>query len=147
VPWRPRARDEVGMTAAGALVDRSRIPYLHWQERIGRNEPALGEIVHGLEDLEQAIHTIVLTEQGTVPLAPFKCTKLLPYVDRGEAEAIPNFTREIWDAVTTFEPRVVVTSVKPRRIAFSHWKFPIFFFPRADVTRRVRQTEVTYAPS
>ena len=129
-----------------ALVDRRTIPYLHWQHRLGLPQSALGEIVHGLDDLEQALETVVLTEKGTVPLQPEKCTRLLPFIDRPPAVAVPNFVREIWDALTTWEPRIVVAEVKPRQVAFHHWRFPVFWYPRADISRQIRMTEVNYAP-
>ena len=128
------------------IVDRARLPFAHWQMALssGASDAGLGQIVAGLDDLEQAINTIVLTEQGTVPLQPLKCTKLLPWIDKPPAVAIPNFTREIWDALTTWEPRIVVDSVKPRAASFSHWVFPVFWYPRADVARQIRMTEVKY---
>ena len=129
-----------------APVDRRTIPYLHWQPRLDRNAPAFGEIVHGLDDLEQTIHTIVLTEKGTVPLAPEKCTELEPWIDRPPAVATPHYVREIWDALATWEPRLIVTEVKPVQVAFHHWRFPVFWYPRADVLRQIRMTEVTYRP-
>jgi phage baseplate assembly protein W len=49
-----------------------------------------------------------------VPLQRLKCTKLLPWIDKPPAVAIPNFSREIWNALTTWEPRIVVESVRPR---------------------------------
>lgn len=127
------------------IIDRSRIPYAHWQLRLSRGGgSAIGQIVAGLQDLEQAIHTIVLTEKGTVPLAPEKCTQLLPWVDKPPAEAIPNIAREIWDALAIWEPRIVVDSVVPKAVSSSHWRFPVFWYPRADVTQELRLTEVSY---
>lgn len=127
-------------------IDRSRIPFVHWQMALdGRDgASAIGQIVSGLDDLHQAVRTIVLTEQGTVPLQPLKCTKLLPWIDRSPAEAIPNFTREIFDALTSWEPRIVVEKVTPKARGFSHWVFPVFWYPRADVSRTIRETQVIY---
>jgi phage baseplate assembly protein W len=128
------------------MLDRRVIPYLHWQPRLGRNAPdpqeALGRIVHGLDDVEQAINTIVLTEKGSVPTQPEKCTRLMPYIDRRPEYAIPNITREIWDAITAWEPRVIVERVAITREDFDHWRFPVFWRLRADVTRTVRRTVV-----
>lgn len=128
------------------IVDRAQIRFAHWQMALSPagTDDGLGQIVVGLDDLHQAINTIVLTEQGTVPLQPLKCTRLLPWVDKPPAVAIPNFTREIWDAITTWEPRVVVDSVKPRAVSDSRWIFPVFWYPRSDVAREIRLTEVAY---
>jgi len=127
-------------------IDRWTIPHAHWQPRIVR-EPAgevdgLGEIVNGLGDLEQAISTIVLTEKGSVPLQPEKCCRLMPYIDRRPDYAIPYITREIFDAIRIWEPRVVVERVAITRVDFDHWRFPVFWRAAADVARTIRQTVV-----
>ncbi|PZU89125.1 MAG: phage baseplate protein [Chelatococcus sp.] len=128
------------------IVDRAQIPFAHWQMALSPagTDDGLGQIVTGLDDLHQSINTIVLTEQGTVPLQPLKCTRLLPYIDKPPAIAIPNLTREIWDAITAWEPRVVVQRVAPIAAGFSHWRFPVFWYPRADIAREIRMTEVRY---
>ena len=127
------------------LLDRRTIPYLHWQPLIARNDPqglALGQIVHGLDDVEQSINTIVLTEKGSVPTQPEKCTRLMPYIDRRPDYAIPYITREIFDAIRAWEPRVIVERVAISREDFDHWRFPVFWRLAADVTREIRQTIV-----
>ena len=75
------------------MLDRRAIPYVHWQAKIGRRAPAWGEIVDGVDDIEQSILTIALTEKGSVPTQPEKCVSLQPYVDRRAAWAIPYITR------------------------------------------------------
>lgn len=124
------------------MLDRRTIPYLHWQMRIGRRAPAFGEIVHGLDDIDQAIRTIALTEKGSVPTAPEKCVELKPYIDRRPAWAIPYITRELFDGITAFEPRVVVESVQISFEDYDHARFPVFWFPRGDVLRQIRQTVI-----
>ncbi len=128
------------------MLDRGLIPYAHWQMALGRNiappATALGEIVNGIADVEQAINTIVLTEKGSVPTQPEKCTALAPYIDRRPDFAIPNITREIFDAITAWEPRVIVERVAITREDFGHWRFPVFWRLRADVTRTLRRTVI-----
>lgn len=124
------------------MLDRRTIPYLHWQMRIGRRATAFGEIVHGLDDIDQAIKTIALTEKGSVPTAPEKCVELKPYIDRRPAWAIPYITRELFDGITAFEPRVVVESVQISFEDYDHARFPVFWFPRGDVLRQIRQTVI-----
>jgi uncharacterized protein len=129
-----------------AMIDRNTIPYRHWQPLLGRNiaPPAsvLGDIVFGLDDVEQSINTIVLTQKGSVPTQPEKCTDLAPYIDRRPDYAIPNITREIFEAIRIWEPRIVVEEVKVTAEDFDHWRFPVFWRLRADVTREVRRTIV-----
>ncbi|QLP96147.1 MAG: phage baseplate protein [Rhodoblastus sp.] len=126
------------------MLDRRIIGYLHWQPRLGRGAPAalapLGEVVVGLDDVEQSILTVVLTEKGSVPGQPEKCCRLAPYIDRRPAIAIPNISREIFDAIAIWEPRVVVDRVAITREDFAHWSFPVFWRLRSDVAREIRRT-------
>jgi len=124
------------------MLDRRTIPYLHWQPRIGRRAPAFGEIVSALDDIEQSIMTIALTEKGSVPTQPEKCTELQPYLDRRPAYAIPYITRELFDAITLWEPRVIVDQVKVTPEDFEHFRFPVFWYPRGDVLREIRRTVI-----
>lgn len=128
------------------MIDRGAIPYQHWQMRLGRNlaPPAtvLGDIVFGIDDVEQSINTIVLTQKGSVPTDPEKCTDLAPYIDRRPDYAIPNISREIFDAIRIWEPRVIVESVQITPEDFSHWRFPVFWRLRSDVAREINRTIV-----
>lgn len=126
-------------------LDYRAIPYRHWQLALGRNRDALGEIVHGLDDVNQAIATIILTEKGSVPTQPEKCTRLAPFIDRRPDHAIPNITREIFDALRIWEPRIVVERVAITPVDFAHWRFPVFWRLASDATREIRQT-VTILP-
>lgn len=127
------------------IIDRTRIEYAHWQMKLAyRGRSGMGLIAAGLDDLEQAIHTIAMTEKGSVPLAPEKCVRILEWIDRPPDVAIPNIARELWDGITTFEPRIIVEKVTPLPQSDSHWRFPVFWYPRADVTRQIRLTEVRY---
>lgn len=128
------------------MLDRRTIPHLHWQPRLGRNGmDTLGAIVHGIDDVEQAIQTIALTEKGSVPTQPEKCCRLAPYIDRRPDYAIPAITREIFDAIRAWEPRVIVERVTITREDFAHWRFPVFWRLAADVTRAIRRTDI-YLP-
>lgn len=124
------------------VTDHRTIPYVHWQPRIGRRAPAFGEIVHGLDDVEQSIATIVLTEKGTVPGQPEKCCRLQPYIDRRPDYAIPYITREIHEAVAIWEPRVIVERVDVSREDFEAWRYPVWYRLAADLTREVRRIVV-----
>lgn len=125
------------------MLDRRTIPYLHWQPKIGWRAPAFGEIVAGVDDIEQSIFTIALTEKGSVPTQPEKCVALRQYFDRRPAWAIPYITRELFDALTLWEPRIVVEAVKVTAEDYEHWRFPVFWYPRGDVTREIRRTAIT----
>jgi phage baseplate assembly protein W len=141
-----RARD------GATMIDRRSIPFAHWSHKIGRIDPETGlaapvdgKIVVALEDLEQSISTIVLTPKRSVPTNPLKGCDLAPYIDKHEAIAIPNMTREIWDALAVWEKRLVVDDVRIINVAFSHWVSRIFWHPVQtilDDIRLAQQTEV-----
>lgn len=128
------------------MLDWRDIPYRHWQMRLGRGralaDAPLGEIVTGLDDVEQSIMTIVLTEKGSAPGQPEKCCRLAPYVDRRPDVAIPNISREIFDAIAIWEPRVVVDRVAITRVDFAQWSFPVFWRLAADVSGPLRRTVI-----
>lgn len=125
------------------MINKAAISNVHWQMRLDRaGGDGLGAILVDSDDVEQAIGNIILTEKGSVPGQPEKCTRLAPYIDRRPDFAIPNITREIFDAIALWEPRVIVEEVKISREDFDHWRFPVFWRLRDDVLRDIRQTIV-----
>jgi uncharacterized protein len=120
------------------IQNHSAIPYKHWQPKLH----ALGGIVYDFDDIDQSIKTIVLTEKGSVPTNPEKCTRLATYVDRRPDYAIPNLTREIFDAVRAWEPRVEVSKVKITREDYAHYRFPVFWRVKGNILSEIHQTIV-----
>jgi len=125
------------------MLDWMTISYANWQPKAG----ALGEAVFGHLDVEQSVEAIILTEKSTVPLEPEKCVRLMPWVDAPERVAIPNFAREIWDGVSTYEPRVVLTSISVAWVSYCHWLFRVSLHLAGDVEKRIRTVEVPYGPT
>ncbi len=126
------------------MSERFQTPHLHWQLRVRPGAvPPWGEIAAGLDDLEQSIRTIILTPPGSVPLEPEKFCAALDYIDRPPAVAIPAITREIFDALTRFEPRIELAEpVQVEMLAFNHFRAVITWRPRADVLADIIRTEV-----
>ena len=131
------------------MLDRHQIPYAHWSVKVGRSDPetgiapdVAGEIVVALDDVHQAIANLILTPKRSVPGNPEKGCDLTPYIDRHEAEAIPNITREIWDALAIWEHRVIVDSVFIIQTAFAHFVARISWHPIQSVLDDVQITEV-----
>ena len=119
-------------------------PHLHWQHRVKPGaDAAWGEIVTGIEDIEQSIQIIVLTPRLSVPTEPDKFCDALNYIDRPAPVAIPIITREIFDALTVHEPRIIVDRVEVTAVAFEHFAVPVFWHPREDVLSDIRRTVVT----
>jgi phage baseplate assembly protein W len=121
----------------------TQINHLHWQHRVlAGTVGAWGEIVTGIDDLEQAIEIICLTPKLSVPTEPDKFCDALNYIDRPAPVAIPNITREIFDALRKHEPRIVVDRVEVEAVSFEHFKVPVFWRPREDVLGEIRQSNV-----
>ncbi len=129
------------------MSERFETPHLHWQLRIRPGDaPPWGEIAAGLDDLEQSIRTIILTPPGSVPLEPEKFCAALDYIDRPPAVAIPAITREIWDALSRYEPRITLAEpVQVKMLEFHRFRAVIHWRPTADVLAEIRRTEVILA--
>ena len=120
------------------------VDHLHWQHKISRGkEPAAwDEIVVGLADIEQALHIIVLTPKRSVPTEPEKFCDALDYIDRPPAIAVPNITREIWDALAAWEPRITIKEVQVVQVAFEHFRALISWQPVEAVLDEIQQTSI-----
>ncbi len=81
-----------------------------WQIRL--NE--FGEIVEGVDDIDQAIRVIILTPKGSDPHRPEFGSDIWQWVDSPVDVSIPNIIREVIDAVTAWEPRARVVAVIPK---------------------------------
>lgn len=124
------------------LIDRNQITALHWQLKVDREATPDGHIVTALDDLEAEIKQLILTPLGSVPLNPEKGCDIYPYIDRPPAVAIPNMTRAIWDALTRWCVRIVVTDVQVEALDVHHWKMPVFWRPLESVLSDIRRTVV-----
>lgn len=134
-----------------APVDRSTIRFRHWSHRVARRDPATGaapdvwgKFVTAVDDLEQSIINIVLTPKGSVPTEPEKGVDWPGVIDKHPSIGIPLLTREIWDALSIWEPRIVVKKVEVAMPAFAHFSMPVFWRPAESVLDDLRLTEVTY---
>lgn len=70
-----------------------------------------GEIVEGLEDINQCIGIILITEKGSDPLRPEFGADIRRFIDRPVNQSVPNIIREVYDAISIWEPRAMLTSV------------------------------------
>ena len=83
------------------------IKYVDWQPKL--NE--IGEVVQGIDDINQCIQIILTTQKGSVPHRPTFGSDIYQYIDYPVQEAIPNIIREVIDAITEWETRVEVSQV------------------------------------
>jgi uncharacterized protein len=72
----------------------------------------LGNVVQGIVDVNQCIRIILTTPQGSDPLRPTFGANIWQYLDYPINSAIPAIVREVTQAITLWEPRVSVLSVK-----------------------------------
>lgn len=134
------------------MQDKNDIPFAHWSLKVGRRRspaetpPAFwGEIVTAVDDLDQAISNLILTPLGSVPTEPEKGCDLLPYIDRPMPEAIANVTRAIWDAISIWEPRIVLQDVQVYEVEFARLVAEIYWRPQGSVLDDLRTTRVPLA--
>jgi phage baseplate assembly protein W len=146
-----RSFSSVAAASVAAMIDKDTIAYRHWSLKVGRADPAtgvaadvFGDIVVAVDDLAQSIANIVLTPKGSVPTEPEKGCDIFGAIDRHPSIGIPLLTREIWDALTIWEPRIVVQKVTVAMPEFSRFSTSVFWRPIESVLDDLRVTEVTY---
>ena len=71
----------------------------------------LGNVVEGLADVDQCIRIILTTPKGTDPFRPTFGCDLWQYLDLPINIATAHIVREVYEAITTWEPRAIVESV------------------------------------
>lgn len=133
------------------MIDKDTIRFRHWSLKVGRIDPAtgealnvVGEIVAAVDDLHQSIVNLILTQKGSVPTEPEKGVDYEGAIDRHPDVAIPLLTREIWDALSIWEPRIVVQKVAIAMVEFAHFSTRVFWRPIESVIDDLRVTEVAY---
>lgn len=78
----------------------------------GQPGSGLGQVVQGVDDVDQCIAIILTTPKGSDALRPTFGTDLWRYIDAPVSEAGPAIVREVTTSITQWEPRVKVLSVK-----------------------------------
>lgn len=68
----------------------------------------IGEVVSGIDDVRQCIETILTTHKGSLALSPFFGSDIYKFIDRPVNTAVANISAEILDAITKWEPRVII---------------------------------------
>ncbi|QCM10915.1 baseplate [Agrobacterium tumefaciens] len=133
------------------MIDKDKITHRHWSLKVGRADPqtaiapdTYGEIVTAVEDLSQSITNLILTPKYSVPTEPEKGVDILGVIDRHPDIGIPYLTREIWDQIAIWEPRVTTERVVVNLVQFSHFQTQVFWRPVQSVLDDLYVTEVTY---
>src|SRR5260370_14917828 len=72
----------------------------------------LGSVVQGVADVNECIAIILGTPKGADPLRPTFGADIWQYIDYPIQAAIPAIPREITEAITLWEPRIRLLSVR-----------------------------------
>ncbi len=78
-----------------------------WSLKLG----AIGEVVQGIQDVDQCIGIILTTPKGSDVLRPTFGVDIWRYIDSPMNSAVPAIVREVSTAITLWEPRVSIVSV------------------------------------
>lgn len=125
------------------MLDRSDIPYVHWQMRRDPDGVAvLGDIAAEFEDLDQEIRQCILTPKRSVPLNPEKGCDLQQFRDRPINVRHLFIAAELREALARDVPRVNVRAIAAEA-GFAAVKIGVTWSPTEDV-RSEFLTEVTY---
>jgi phage baseplate assembly protein W len=94
----------------------------------GLSLAGFGEIVQGIDDINQCIQIILFTKKGADPLRPEFGCDIFNFVDQPISTSLPQMRREILEALQLFEPRIEVVSISPTindgQVTFTiMWKF------------------------
>ncbi len=71
----------------------------------------IGNVVQGLDDVNQCVMIILSTPPGSDPLRPTFACDLSQFIDMPISLAYPSVVREVTQALETWEPRIKVLSV------------------------------------
>jgi Bacteriophage baseplate protein W len=129
---------------AGA-VTLADITSADWSLKLG----AIGSVVEGLDDVKQCIAIILTTPKGSDVLRPTFGADLWRYIDNPIDAALPAVVGETTAAITFWEPRVKVVSVKVAPLidgttqSGAHLSVAVTWQLRLDATAGAWTTNVT----
>lgn len=85
-----------------------------------------------------------MTPKHSVPTEPKKGCDIESAIDKHPDIGIPLLTREIWDALTIWEPRIELQKVDVVMVQYSHFSTQVFWKPIESVVADQFVTEVLY---
>jgi|YelNatPaOPRAMG01_1025707.scaffolds.fasta_scaffold04611_5 phage baseplate assembly protein W len=89
---------------AATLAD---ITSADWSLKLG----AIGEVVQGIQDVDQCIRIILTTPKGSDVLRPTFGVDIWRYIDYPMNSAVPGIVREVSTAIALWEPRVSIVAI------------------------------------
>ena len=97
---------------SSVVVTLADIASADWSLKLG----VIGDVVQGLDDVEQCIAIILTTPKGSDPLRPTFGTDLWRFIDNPIGFAIPAVVREVTSSVSMWEPRITLQSVSVKPV-------------------------------
>lgn len=89
------------------MTTLNEITYVDWQYKLNK----IGSVAEGVEDINQCIAIILLTQKGSDPLRPAFGSDIYKYIDYPINSAKANIIRESIEAIEKWETRIKVDSV------------------------------------
>jgi phage baseplate assembly protein W len=83
------------------------IKALNWQF----STEGFGQVAQGVDDISQSILLILSTIKGSDPFRPLFGSDIWDYIDQPLFTAAPSIVSAITDAVNTWEPRIILSSI------------------------------------
>lgn len=109
----------------------------NWQAKLD----TVGDVVQGVDAIEQSIRTIVSTQRGELPLTPTFGIDWLSIIDRPVHLVAPLVVREVTLALGRHETRVVVRRIEPM-IEGSTIRARITWTPRGTDSERITEVPI-----
>lgn len=89
------------------MANLNEIKSVDWQPKLNQ----IGNVVEGIDDIDQCIKIILMTRKGTDPHRPEFGSDIWKYIDYPVNEAVPNIIREAFDSITLWETRVEIKGI------------------------------------
>lgn len=89
------------------MTNLNEIKYVDWQLKLN----TIGDVAEGINDINQCIAIILLTQKGSVPHRPTFGSEIYKYIDYPINSAKANIVRETIDAISEWETRIDIDEV------------------------------------
>lgn len=123
------------------MIELNHIRALNWQLKL--NAPA--EIVADIADIAQCIDVILRTPKGSDPHRPEFGADVWKYLDWPINKATPHIIRSVYDALSMWEPRAVLDSLKVTAADFAdkgHMRLRLKWHPANEVIKSMQIMEI-----
>jgi len=105
----------------------------------------IGDVVEGIDDINQCIVIILSTKKGSDPFRPDFGSNIWEWIDRPLPLAVPNMKRAIFEAIGLWEQRVIVTKVEHAYQNEAGASAPVHAGIRFNISWKLRKSQTTGA--